>query len=305
MLRFVSRMKERFREYRQMLNGVFTEYYVQFAGENTLVYFKKLQDYKSFIERYSNEVSFFIYTPRADKTLAFLVKGLHYECQCDDIKNELIELNISYLLQMQVRYLQNTKVYLKPHHSKKEIIQCKKCQTARRSAVPLCAKRTGSSQRVAATAAGIIPPPVHNVRRIKKRSPKNSAKRKTVAQAKYVPAPLPTRNAWDHRDFPALPTKPANGARGPRTVKPADPRNSVRFQRRKPHPPRTLANLNRRPIANVRECGVARDLSPRSTNETVTENGLGGLRYINSISSTLEDINNIVNLKRLSEKLKN
>ncbi|GJQ87702.1 hypothetical protein Trydic_g14164 [Trypoxylus dichotomus] len=82
---FVSRMKECFREFKQMLNVVSTEYYVQFAGDNTLVYYKKLEDYIRFVERYSNEVQFYTYTPRADKTLAFLVKGLHFECECDDI----------------------------------------------------------------------------------------------------------------------------------------------------------------------------------------------------------------------------
>ncbi|GJQ87703.1 hypothetical protein Trydic_g14165 [Trypoxylus dichotomus] len=53
--------------------------------------------------------------------------------------------------------------------------------------------------------------------------------RKTEAQTKYVPTPLPTRNAWDRRDYPALPTKAANVA----------PRNSARSPRRKPRPPRT------------------------------------------------------------------
>ncbi|GJQ88011.1 hypothetical protein Trydic_g12935 [Trypoxylus dichotomus] len=41
----------------------------------------------------------------------------------------------------------------------------------------------------------------------------------------------------------------------------------------------------------------------QGSNVTANENGLGGLRYVNSISATLEDINNIVNLKWLSEKL--
>ncbi|GJQ81574.1 hypothetical protein Trydic_g18182, partial [Trypoxylus dichotomus] len=63
---FVSRMKERFREFKQLINSVSTEYYVQFSGENTLVYFKKLDDYRRFVEQYSNEVPFYTYTPRAE-----------------------------------------------------------------------------------------------------------------------------------------------------------------------------------------------------------------------------------------------
>ncbi|GJQ88762.1 hypothetical protein Trydic_g15418, partial [Trypoxylus dichotomus] len=143
--------RERFREFKQLINSVSTEYYVQFSGENTLVYFKKLDDYRRFVERYSNEVPFYTYTPRAEKTLAFLIKGLHYECE--DVKNELLELNVSVKsvvkfkntkhlifmitvpksvtikqLQVQVRYLQHTQIYFEPHRSKKDLIQCKKCQ---------------------------------------------------------------------------------------------------------------------------------------------------------------------------------
>ncbi|GJQ75480.1 hypothetical protein Trydic_g8641 [Trypoxylus dichotomus] len=78
---FVSRMKGRFHEFKRMLNTNAVNYYVQFASDNRLVCLKKMEDY--------------MYTPRTEKTLAFLIKGLHHECECDEIKNELKELNIS------------------------------------------------------------------------------------------------------------------------------------------------------------------------------------------------------------------
>ncbi|KAK9721117.1 hypothetical protein QE152_g21706 [Popillia japonica] len=112
-----------------------------------------MKDYKCFITTYTGVLPFYTYTPRAEKTMAFLIKGLHYECETEDVKNELVELNFKVLsvvkfkntklpiymitvpktvnlklLQTKVRYLQNTRVYFEAHFSKREVIQCKKCQ---------------------------------------------------------------------------------------------------------------------------------------------------------------------------------
>ncbi|GJQ87840.1 hypothetical protein Trydic_g1808 [Trypoxylus dichotomus] len=279
---FVSRMRERLREFKQLLNSVSTAYYVQFSGENTLVYFKKLDDYRRFVERYSNEVPFYTYTPRAEKTLAFLIKGLHYECECEDIKNELLELNIS--VKSVVKF-KNTKhpIFMITVPKTVSIKQLQVQVSARRNTAPSCAE--------------------------KQRKIKQNPQRKTEAQPRYVPAPLPTRNAWDRRDLPALPSKTDNNREREPASKNSRTRETVSAPRHANHAPRVRVTQSqsaanrRQPMPNVREVRETRDSSPRSTNETAKENGLGGLRYVNSISETLEDINNIVNLKWLSEKL--
>ncbi|GJQ66435.1 hypothetical protein Trydic_g13267 [Trypoxylus dichotomus] len=294
---FISRMKERFREFKQMINSVSTEYYVQFSGENTLVYFKKLDDYRRFVERYSNEVPFYTYTPRAEKTLAYLIKGLHYECECEDVKNELLELNVCVKtvvkfkntkhpifmitvpksvtikqLQVQVRYLQHTKIYFEPHRSKKDLIQCKKCQAwghatancflkvtrcvkcAEEHRSFLCKKDREQPARCC-NCGGDHPAsstqcPAYKKALAEKQRKSKPAQRKAEAQTRYVPAPLPTRNAWDRRDFPALPTKvDKSRERSPVAPAPSNPqtREVVRAPRgvnhapprRKPRPSRT------------------------------------------------------------------
>ncbi|GJQ88012.1 hypothetical protein Trydic_g12936 [Trypoxylus dichotomus] len=151
--------------------------------------------------------------PARGKTLAFLIKGLHYECECEDVKNELIELNIS------------VKSVVKFKNTKHPIfmITVPKTVTIKQLQVQV---RTASRRRVAATAGGHHPAsstqcPTYKKALAEKQRKSKPAQRKNEAQTRYVLAPLPTRNAWDRRDFPALPTKAAN-------VAPRPPRRQTR-----------------------------------------------------------------------------
>ncbi|KAK9744304.1 hypothetical protein QE152_g7879 [Popillia japonica] len=150
---FPTRLREKYSEFSRMLNAVSTEYHIQFAGDSTLVYYRAKADYDKFVQRYKSTVPFYTYTPKGEKTNAYVIKGLHEDVEKDEIKNELLELGVQVSavtrfkrskypifmcvvkksvtlkdLQKAGRYLQHTRVYYEPHTSKKETIQCHKCQ---------------------------------------------------------------------------------------------------------------------------------------------------------------------------------
>ncbi|KAK9703824.1 hypothetical protein QE152_g29064 [Popillia japonica] len=150
---FIGRVNEHYREFRAKLDAISRDYFQQFAGEKTLIYYRKLEDYKRFIKMYSGTLPFYTYTPRSERTFAYLIKGLHHDIEVREVKDELIELEIPVInvekfkntknaifmitvpknipmneLYNKAKYLQRTRVYYEPHISKRELIQCKKCQ---------------------------------------------------------------------------------------------------------------------------------------------------------------------------------
>ncbi|KAK9730378.1 hypothetical protein QE152_g15252 [Popillia japonica] len=51
-------------------------------------------DYDKFVQQYKNTVPFYTYTPKGEKTNAYVIKGLYEDVEEDDIKNELLELRV-------------------------------------------------------------------------------------------------------------------------------------------------------------------------------------------------------------------
>ncbi|KAK9710429.1 hypothetical protein QE152_g26034 [Popillia japonica] len=150
---FVTRIQKHYGEFRAKLDNISKDYYIQFAGEKTLVYYRQLSAYKKFIKTYTGSLPFYTYTPRPERTYAYLIKGLHSSVEPDDVRQELLELEIAvksvdkfkntrtpiimentYNIRECImnptkgKYLQHTRVYYEPHINKREIIQCKKCQ---------------------------------------------------------------------------------------------------------------------------------------------------------------------------------
>ncbi|KAK9710040.1 hypothetical protein QE152_g26276 [Popillia japonica] len=112
-----------------------------------------MKNYKQFIAMYKNKIPFYTYTPKSEKTHAYVIKGLPEDAEPHDIKQELTELDIKvhnvvkfrntkhpiYMcmtaedvtindLKTKARYLQRAKVYYEAHLSKRALTQCKKCQ---------------------------------------------------------------------------------------------------------------------------------------------------------------------------------
>ncbi|KAK9753659.1 hypothetical protein QE152_g1797 [Popillia japonica] len=118
-----------------------------------------MKNYKQFIAMYKNKMPFYTYTPKSEKTHAYVIKGLPEDAEPHDIKQELTELDIKAELDIKVhnvvkfrntkhpiymcmtakdvtindlktkaRYLQRAKVYYEAHLSKRALTQCKKCQ---------------------------------------------------------------------------------------------------------------------------------------------------------------------------------
>ncbi|KAI4470695.1 glutathione s-transferase [Holotrichia oblita] len=75
-----------------MIGEISTDYYIQFAGENTLVYYKSKSHYDEYIRKYKNTVRFFTY--KSEKANAYVIKGLHCDVEAEDVKNEMMDLGI-------------------------------------------------------------------------------------------------------------------------------------------------------------------------------------------------------------------
>ncbi|KAK9710035.1 hypothetical protein QE152_g26280 [Popillia japonica] len=147
----VSKLTKNLSVFREYCDSVSKNYYFHFASDRTLLYYRDIKDYKTFLSKYKDLLPFYTYTPRQEKTYAFLIKGLHASVECEDVKSELKELEIDARsviqfknsrnpifmcvvgknvslkdLQNKGRYLQRTKVYYEHYINKKEITQCKK-----------------------------------------------------------------------------------------------------------------------------------------------------------------------------------
>lgn len=74
---FVSRVEKHFKEFRSSLESISSDYYQHFAVDKTMVYFRQLSDYKKFVKTFSGKLPFYTFTPRVERTFAFLIKGVH------------------------------------------------------------------------------------------------------------------------------------------------------------------------------------------------------------------------------------
>lgn len=113
-------------------------------------------------------------------------------------------------LQKTARYLQHTRMYYEPHTSKKEAIQCYKCQqwghTTANCYLPVECTLPRDRRRNAATVASAPKYSVYLkfVENRGQRKLKNGAASAARA-ARNVPAPPPKVNTWDRNDIPHSP----------------------------------------------------------------------------------------------------
>lgn len=150
---FVARVVKSQAIFRQYCDSITKNYYLQYSKDRTFLYYRNVSDYKRFIEKYKGRLPFYTYTPRQDKTHAYLIKGLHDDALPEEIMKELRENNLNVInvvkfkntrypifmcvvgkqvslkdLQEKARYLLRTKVYYENHVNKRELTQCKRCQ---------------------------------------------------------------------------------------------------------------------------------------------------------------------------------
>ncbi|KAK9679957.1 hypothetical protein QE152_g39533 [Popillia japonica] len=328
---FVTRLKKCYGEFRSKLDAISADYYLHFAGDKTL--------------------------------------GLHDDVEAEDVKLELLELEVPvksvekfkntknpiFMLTVpknvgikqlstkaryvqrtktKARYVQRTKVYYEPHMSKRELIQCKKCQEWGHATancflgVVRCVKCAGSHRSYECSKSRTEPATCCNcggdhpasslecdsyIKAVetKKRKNDRAAISAQTRKPKYQPAPPPKTNAWQSRgNFPPLPT--------PRMLREVEPRDGAELQRRSSlddattrqsqsqntqsggHTPPDLSERtgkHTQPPTNR----MNRTKELRSTREytDIDDN----LNYTNRIADTFKAINDIVNLEWLADRL--
>ncbi|GJQ87858.1 hypothetical protein Trydic_g20236 [Trypoxylus dichotomus] len=151
---FMARLGSEHAEFRRKIDGISKNYYLQFTVKDTILYFCAMADYKKFIATFKDILPFYTFTPRNEKTHAYMVKGLHSDATPEEVREELRGLNICVQratrvgkpkypmflvitdnktslknITKKVRFLLRTRVYIEPHYNKRLITQCKKCQT--------------------------------------------------------------------------------------------------------------------------------------------------------------------------------
>ncbi|KAK9709952.1 hypothetical protein QE152_g26298 [Popillia japonica] len=292
---FPTRLREKYGAFRKMLNAVSAEYHIQFAGDSTLVYFKAKTDYDKFVQQHKSSVPFYTYTPKGQKTNAYVIKGLHEDVEESDVKNELLELGIERSvtlkdLQKSGRYLQHTRVYYEPHTSKKQAIQCHKCQQWGHAtancylSVIRCVKcgqghkpsectlpreqpakccNCGEAHPASSSKCPVYLKYIDSREQKKVRSGASAAAR----AARYVPAPPPKENAWDRSRFPPLPV-------------------------RQPMPSPSTST----PVQESAERPAARPAPPPTVDEET--------QHMSEIADTMREIKRMVDLKALAAGLK-
>ncbi|KAK9710038.1 hypothetical protein QE152_g26274 [Popillia japonica] len=101
---FVSKISKNLSVFREYCNSISKTYYFHFASDRTLLYYKDMKEYKIFISKYNRTLlyykdmkeykifiskykdvlPFYTYTPKKEKTYAYLIKGLHASVECED-----------------------------------------------------------------------------------------------------------------------------------------------------------------------------------------------------------------------------
>lgn len=74
----MGRMTENHRSFRAKLDEITREYTISLAGPNMTVRFAKTAHYKIFIERFAGKIPFHTYTPKEERTTAFVTAGIGY-----------------------------------------------------------------------------------------------------------------------------------------------------------------------------------------------------------------------------------
>ncbi|KAK9744300.1 hypothetical protein QE152_g7877 [Popillia japonica] len=399
---FVARVKSHYRELCAKLDAISREYFVQFAGEKTLVYFKNMRysykyfvqfagektlvyfknmrSYKQFIATYKNKIPFYTYTPKCEKTHAYVIKGLPEDAEPLEIKQELhayvikglpedaepleikqelLELEVKvhnvvkfrntrypiYMcmtdknvtineLKTKARYLQRARVYYETHINKKALTQCKKCQTWGHATlncnlsieqcvkcgqnhlghqcnkdknVPAKCANCGGDHPASSTECRIYINELGKLRASKQKARRLREPLQSSQNSRYIPAPPPPVNAWTaKKQFPPLPVKKSQPSMSQQK---RSSKEEVRSRNQEPEAGNCSSEEDSTPSAAVRRREpsssgrVATGLRSRS-NGLRSRSKQGDKLYLHEIANTMEEINSIVNLKKLSANLK-
>lgn len=148
-------------------------YYKYIGKDSTLVFIEKYEEYKNVVTKFhKGKAEFHTYTPKQEKTHAFVLKGLCQALEIDEIKEELTAQKIkiknifkmkgtpeyapAYLvvtdaqttlsdIQRKVKRINHTVIRWERHYNNKIITQCHRCQrwghaTSNCYAEPACLK---------------------------------------------------------------------------------------------------------------------------------------------------------------------
>lgn len=354
---FVARVKSHYRELCAKLDAISREYFVQFAGEKTLVYFKNMRSYKQFIATYKNKIPFYTYTPKCEKTHAYVIKGLPEDAEPLEIKQELLELEVKvhnvvkfrntrcpiYMcmtdknvtineLKTKARYLQRARVYYETHINKKALTQCKKCQTWGHATlnchlgiercvkcgqnhlshqcnkdknVPAKCANCGGDHPASSTECRIYINELGKLRASKKKARRLREPLQSSQNSRYIPAPPPPVNAWTaKKQFPPLPVKKSQPSMSQQK---RSSKEEVRSRNQEPEAGNCSSEESSSEEDSTPSAAVRRR-EPSSSGRVATglrsRSEQGDKLYLHEIANTMEEINSIVNLKKLSANLK-
>ncbi|KAK9708099.1 hypothetical protein QE152_g27433, partial [Popillia japonica] len=90
---FILNVGKHYQDFCSKLDVISRECFIQFTSDKTLVYFKHMNNYKQFITMYKGKLPFYTYTPKAGKMHAYIMKRLPEDVEPKDIKQELLELD--------------------------------------------------------------------------------------------------------------------------------------------------------------------------------------------------------------------
>lgn len=163
---------ESYSTFTKALKGLLKQnYYVKYHTEFTEVFTTTKEQYELLKEIWhQQELSFHTYTDKNEKRKTFVIKGLHEQTDCQDIKLELLELgyetiNVNVMkntiqpkymvtmkgnvqlnkLRQSVKHITSTKIEWDNYVNKRRVRQCHRCQTwghatANCYAKPVCLK---------------------------------------------------------------------------------------------------------------------------------------------------------------------
>ncbi|GJQ66389.1 hypothetical protein Trydic_g4413 [Trypoxylus dichotomus] len=209
---FMARLGSEHTEFRRKIDGIPKNYYLQFTAKDAIFYFRAMADYKKFIATFKDILPFYTFTPRNEKTHAYMVKGLHSDATPEEVREKLSGLNICVQrvtrvgkpeypmflvitdnktslkdITKKVRFLLRTRIYIEPHYNKRLITQCQADN------VPQPPRNTEPSRNRRDSA-----PPLTRSRLPREEFPPLHAPRQIRAQR-----PTPSQTAWSQSASPA------------------------------------------------------------------------------------------------------
>lgn len=232
------------RKVREIKSEVDGNFYLKYGVNDTTIYSETLKDQEKimkFLDK--NGIQYHTYTPKHLKTHAFTLRGLEQDIELEEIKDDLIGQNVPVIqihkmratqspaymvvtdntvtlkqLQHHIKVVSYTKIRWNRYTTKKEIIQCHRCQlwghaTANCHRAEKCLKCAESHLTMncpkpittlakcinchGSHPANSIDCPIYKSIIEKKNS--RSSRPAVAPKPRYRPAPIPESNPWEQR----------------------------------------------------------------------------------------------------------